>query len=439
MSDELPPHAIQSALKWREEQAKHRAKPEPEPKARRTRSATVEMLAEELDRNPLTQGLVANNSFARRTMLMKPVPGPDLLTEEKYFQPRQLEDTDVTTLQIFLEREVGLRKLSQTMLFAVLLWQAKRNTYSPPADYFRQLVWDNVERLDDFFLAYAGVELEGDSGFDKQDHAAYVRAVTRCFFISIVAHTIEPGCKVDTALVLEGDQGARKSTLLRKLAIRDEWFSDSLPHDLSSKDARDHLAGTLIVELAEISQLKRSEIEAVKSFLSCQFDRYRPSYGRLTVDWPRQNVFVGTTNDSDHYLRDTTGNRRFWPLKCGEIDIAGAELAIAQVYAEAAAAYWAGEQWWLGNGVELHAAKVQEGRLERDPWHDHVERLVSGAMPDSDGYRWLKTEQVLEALEVPEAQRTRLHEMRVSTILKQLGGKRCRGHEGSNRPWKYRF
>jgi predicted P-loop ATPase len=240
-------------------------------------------------------------------------------------------------------------------------------------------------------------------------------------------------------LVLEGDQGIRKSALLRKLAIRDEWFSDSLPHDLASKDARDHLAGVLIVELGEISQLKRSEVETIKSFLSCQRDRYRPSYGRLTIDWPRQNVFVATTNENGHYLRDTTGNRRFWPLKCGAIDVEGAELVIGQVWAEAAHLWWQGEQWWLKDDIELTAGQVQNGRMERDPWHDRIERMVTGAPPDLSGYRWLKTEEALEALEVPLAQRNRAHEMRVATIFMQLGGKRCRVSEGSTRPWKYRF
>ena len=109
---------------------------------------------------------------------------------------------------------------------------------------------------------------------ERKDASVYLEAVTRAFFVSAVARIFKPGCKADCMLILEGPQGALKSALLRMLALQDEWFTDSLPHDLTSKDARAHLAGHWLVEMGEIAQFRRSEIEMVKSYLSCQIDKY---------------------------------------------------------------------------------------------------------------------------------------------------------------------
>ena len=182
-------------------------------------------------------------------------------------------------------------------------------------------------------------------------------------------------------LILEGPQGALKSALLRMLALRDEWFTDSLPHDLTSKDARAHLAGRWLVEMGEIAQFRRSEIEMVKSYLSCQIDKYRPAYGRSDISVPRQCVFVGTTNATT-YLHDPTGNRRFWPVKIGTIQLDKVETVIDQLWAEAVAAYRAGEAWWLSAKLERLAAREQQGRVELDPWHEQIAEFVDSRVTD---------------------------------------------------------
>ena len=172
-----------------------------------------------------------------------------------------------------------------------------------------------------------------------------------------------------------------KSSLLRSIALRDEWFSDSLPHNLADKDARGHLPGKLIVEMSDISQFKKSQTETVKSFLSCQTDRFRPPDGRHDIEWQRRNVFVGTTND-DTYLADSTGNRRFWPLKITKIRLKEARKVIEQVYAEAVQAYRNGEQWWLTEEIEPIAVKEQDARRHVDPWEEKAgEFLKSGTHP----------------------------------------------------------
>jgi predicted P-loop ATPase len=395
------------------------------------------MILAELDANPLTVGLVAYDNFARVPMLMRPVPMIGQRIEEG-FEPRPLADADLVTMVIHLE-DCGLEKLSPGAVRDVLGIKLQRRKYSPPADLIRSLVWDGVERLSTFFMLYAGVRVEGETEAERAAHRTYIETVTRCLFVSAVARVMDPGCKADTVVVLEGAQGTKKSSLLAVLALRDEWFSDSLPHDVSTKDAKQHLPGKLIVELSEFEAVKRSEAEVVKIFLSARFDKYRPSYGQLEITWPRQNIFVGTTNKTADYLRDDTGNRRFWPLRTGTIDIDGARVIVEQLYAEAYAAYQAGEQWWLDDSVEALAKEAQEERREQDPWEQRVRDFVTTRFPNDRGVRWITTGEILTMLEVPIGRRTRAEEMRVGAVLRAFGGVRKKRRTGTSIVWAYRF
>ncbi len=190
-----------------------------------------------------------------------------------------------------------------------------------------------------------------------------------------------------------------------------------------------------IVELSEIAQFRRSEIESVKDYLSCQIDRYRPPYGRSDVAVPRQNIFIGSTN-ADVYLHDSTGNRRFWPIPITTIKLAEARKVVDQLWAEAVAAWRNKEKWWLSEEVEKIAAEQQDGRLERDPWFDKVAGFVNSRLPDE----WITTASVLDLIDVKEDRRDRSHEMRVGAMLRQLGCKRKkRRDETTGKPrWSYR-
>ena len=206
---------------------------------------------------------------------------------------------------------------------------ARHNPFHPVRDYFEALVWDGVPRLESWLQTYFHVE-----------DSEYVRAIGPRYLISAVARIYEPGCKVDHTLVLEGPQGRQKSEALRTLAINDDWFTDRLSH-LASKDAALETAGVLLVEIAEMDALTKATSSTIKSFLTRRHDRFRPPYGKHTINLPRQCVFAATINPTvGGYLKDPTGSRRFWPVACrGMIDRDGLEKVRDQLWAEAVHQY----------------------------------------------------------------------------------------------------
>jgi putative DNA primase/helicase len=380
-------------------------------------------LRRELHRDARTNGLVAFDEFGHQTILLRPIPRPNL-EGEKHFEPRPWSDADDTALAEHFNAQ-GFRRVGRDVLRSVIELEARSNPFHPVREYFGRLTWDGQPRLSRFLLDYCDATAYAEVSDDQTRGAAYIEAVTRAFFVSAVARVHSPGCKSDCMLILEGSQGALKSRLLRTVAICEDWFTDSLPHNLESKDAREHLAGRWIVEMSEIAQFRRTEIETVKSYLSCQVDKYRPSYGRSVVSIPRQCVFIGTTNAAN-YLHDPTGNRRFWPVRVGKIRLAEAERIVEQLWAEAVNAYRSGEAWWLSSPeLERLAAREQHGRLELDPWHDQIADYVAAQSTGGE----FTTAQIMSHLKVDSGRRDRSHEMRVGNILRALGCERRRSQK----------
>jgi predicted P-loop ATPase len=195
-------------------------------------------------------------------------------------------------------------------------------------------------------------------------------------------------------LVLEGRQGLRKSSAAAALAVRDSWFVDDLP-DLGDKEAKIQLRGKWIIEVAELATVRKSQIEATKRFLAARVDTYRCVYGLRTADHPRQCVFLGTTNDKE-YLRDPTGNRRYWPVKCGQINLTALERDRDQLWAEAVVEYHAGAQWYLMDQEEELARGEQSQRVHVSEFEQDVRAYLTRAR--EGGRVEIETREVFEAV-----------------------------------------
>lgn len=227
---------------------------------------------------------------------------------------------------------------------------ARDSPFHPVRDYLQALDWDGVPRLDGLLRTH----------FAASGDVRYLAAVGTKFLISAVARILHPGAQVDHVLVLEGEQGTGKTSSVRILGR--QWVADGLPN-LHDKDSAIYLQGVWIVELPELAAIRRTgDLESIKAFLSRTSDRFRPPYGRRTVDVPRQCVFIATTNEAQ-YLRDPTGNRRFWPVHCGAIDLLALDRDCDQLWAEAAARFVRGEPWHLTSDEAARARQEQAARI----------------------------------------------------------------------------
>lgn len=294
-----------------------------------------------LENDPNLCGRVAYNDFSFRLAVLKDLPW------RKKEQGNVWNDTDDACLRNYLSKvyEIqGANKIADACSEVFM-----RHHFHPVRDYIKSLKWDGVKRAETLWIDYLGAE-----------DTHYTREVTRKHLTAAVARVFEPGCKFDYVIILSGQQGIGKSTMLKKLGR--EWFSDSLSA-VQGKEAYEQLHGVWIAEMGELYATRKSESEAVKLFLSKQEDIFRVAYGRRTSTFPRQCVFYGTTNDSQ-FLRDWTGNRRFWPLA---VTGKGAKSfedfndeTVGQVWAEAYQLYKDGEKLYLDPETEKEALAVQE-------------------------------------------------------------------------------
>jgi hypothetical protein len=242
------------------------------------------------------------------------------------------------------------------------------NQFDPVVDYLDGLEHDGKPRIDTWLTVYLGAE---DNPLN--------RAIGRKMLIGAVRRAREPGCKFDYVVVLEGAQGSGKSTALRVLA-GDANFSDAEILSADPREQQELIVGVWIFELSELAGLRKTEVEKVKMFASKTCDSARPAYGRSRVDRPRRCIFVGTTNDAE-YLQDATGNRRFWPVPTGAIDLDALRRDRDQLWAEAATA---NEELTIPRELWRAAAERQNSRLIADPWDDRLEGLERLA-PHSGG------------------------------------------------------
>lgn len=333
---------------------------------------------------------------------------------------REVKSDDLVAIKCWLaERwrfEPGVEKVNEA-----LTELGRGNAWHPVRDYLGGLQWDGVERIDYWLRDYMGAVGPGE----------YLKQVSRKVLVAMVARIMEPGCKFDYMLILEGHQGIGKSTLLRHLA-GDTWFKDS-DINIQDKDAVVGMRGCWLWEIGELTGMRRADVNTLKQFMSRREDKIRVPYGRMVESFPRETVFIGTTNNMADYLIDETGNRRFWPVRLkDEYDFGGIKGVRDQLFAEAMVAYMCGETLYLEGKAKEQAHEEQEERRFQDSLVDEVAEFLSDPMNDlSDG---VTTKMVLEHV---TARNDRVGQMRVSAALRELGYVRLRVMINSVRAWRF--
>ena len=349
--------------------------------------------------------VIAFDAFGGRVVKMKPPPWLEGTTPDN----NELGDwtrSDSSRAAVWITREYNCPVPSHIVEEAVQviadLW-----SIHPVRDWLNEQQWDRKARIDDFLVRLAGAK-----------DTPYVRAVTKNFFLSAVARVFQPGKKVDAMLILEGEQDAGKSTLFRILAS-DAWFFDSA-FDPGSKDSYQVLRRKWLIEWAELDGLTRAEISRVKAFMSSPQDTYRASYAKQAIDVPRQCIFVGTVNpDGAGYLNDPTGERRFWPVAVGKIDLKTVRAEREQLWAEAVLRYRQNEKWHLRDTKLVEAAaRETESRRIRDPWEADVRSWLKKNDRTVNG---VTTEELLgKAVDMLKDRRTRADQMRMARVLRAV-------------------
>jgi predicted P-loop ATPase len=317
--------------------------------------------------------------------------------------PREWADEDDVRLMRFMQSEIGMVRTTRQMITDAVQLYARSNRRNEPREFFNSLEWDGTHRVHAFFHTHLGA-------IDSE----YTRAVSKNFWVSMVARIMRPGCKADNMVILEGPQGAYKSTALS--VIGGPWYTES-NESMSSKDFYQVFQGNLIIEIAELDSFNKAETTTIKKVVSTQVDRFRPPYGRAPKDHPRQCIFVGTTNDN-HYLRDTTGARRFWPITVTQIDLSGIKRDRQQLFAEAIHLFKSGEDWY---SVPATAAAEQELRREEDIWEPIIDRfLLKDSQAAIHGY--VTIEQIArDALKIDYDKQNMMTNRRIGAVLRSLG------------------
>lgn len=287
-------------------------------------------------------------------------------------QDRFWRDVDYSLLFGYISKKYRV-EFPDRVLMSAFNEVAMVRKFHPLKDYIAHLPeWDGVERVDELLIRILGAP-----------DTEYVRAVTRKTLVGCICRVLEPGCKFDTVLVLDGKPGIGKSTLLRMLGK--EWFSDSLGlTDTRDKTAAEKLQGVWIMEIGEMQGTRKADVDTLKGFLSRQVDEYRPAFGRVVEHRPRTTVIFGTTNTVTGFLRDVTGNRRFWPVPVegGEGPWGIKEEEIDQIWAEAVVLQAEGETVYLDAAMEKEAERMQREALEYDEREGAVIEYLETLLPD---------------------------------------------------------
>lgn len=360
----------------------------------------AETLTTEQNLNLGWRGVIAFNEFSGRIVARKPPP---------WHGSRAGNWTDAYDLQTtvwlnaFGRCKVGVEHVRNAIVVV-----AHMNRYHPVREYLQALTWDGAPRLDTWLRDYLGAA-------DNELNRAYSSTT----LIGAVARVMQPGCKLDDFLILEGDQGIGKSSALAALCVRREWFHDSAIQ-IGNEEGMKVLRGKWLVEIAELSSFSRKEAIAIRSYMSSATDSYRDSYGRHPEDHDRQNIFIGTTNESE-YVSDAAGERRMKPVKCsGQVDIPTLIANRDQLWAEAASRYEQGEPWHLPSGLAHQSREATKHRVRPDDWKTMILQWLN-AKPNRYTSGITTAEVLVSCLTFNRANVSHQHTIRVGQILRSLG------------------
>lgn len=383
---------------------------------------SVDNIALLLTHDDAFRGRFRWNVLARRVELATVTP---MIVGFKKPALGALDSYTLTTTQSVLARVHGVTAGKDVVADAIE-FAAKQDAFNPLRDEISAYRWDGVRRLSTWLVTYLGVA-----------DTPYSRAVGEWWLVSMLARIYEPGCQADHVLVLEGPQGAGKSSALRILAGGKQYFTDQVP-DLGSKDASAQLQGMAIVELGELDALSKHDVTRTKAFITVRVDRYRPAFERFVIDAARTCVFAGTTN-ADGYLRDDTGNRRFWPVRVGAVDLDRLAAERPMLMAEAREAYLGGARRHPTPELAGAIAEEQEARYQRDEWEPCVAAWLRGDAADGGELR--DDVDLGTVLSVPlglePGKWGQLEQKRAASCMRRLGYVRAQRRVGGTVHWRW--
>lgn len=318
-----------------------------------------------LRNDPKLKGLFALNQFDLREVALRNMPWRGITPNTQF-----LQDSDGAGLRHYLEKYYEIK--SRTVIQDAVAMICEENGFHPVKNFLKELKWDGTPRLETLLIDYLGAK-----------DNAYIRTIIKKVLLAAIYRIYHPGHKFDYVLTLVGAQGVGKSTFVKKLGMG--WYSDSFG-TIQGKEAYESIQGVWLMEMGELAGLKKAEMETVKHFISKSEDRYRVAYGRRTQNFPRQCIFIGTTNNR-YFLHDPTGNRRFLPVDvCEETpnksvwdDLNVDE--VSQIWAEASELYKRKETTYLGKEVEELARLEQEEHSEQDERAQGIKDYLDTLLP----------------------------------------------------------
>ena len=345
-------------------------------------------------------GVLGYCDFSYQIMFLKKPPIHHMKPE--------IQDPDISRLRVWFHRNYWpMQEPAKSEIQDAIIIEAQRNRFHPIRQYLGSIKYDGEPRLDTWLKR----------AFESPAPSDYLQIVGSKFLIGAVARVMQPGCKMDNMLILEGSQGKGKSTAFKILF--GDWFSDA-PIPLGDKEAYLLMQGVWGYEMAELDALSKVDTTTVKAIISQRVDKFRPPYGTNVMNFDRQTVFVGTTNQ-DEYLKDYSGNRRFWPLLCLNVDIEWLEANRDQLWAEAFERYKANDTWWIDNeDDQILVETEQDTRLQRDAWEDIIQTWLSV----NTAKHFTAAEILTGALNIDASHIQRVHQNRLVPIMKSLGWKK---------------